>query len=154
MEFNHAYLLPQIVLSNGTIANANAQTNPDLYWALKGGGPNFGIVTRFDLYTIPVYEVWGEILVFHPDQALDVLTALGEWQQNGAGDFKSSIALDISLDAVVLGLTYSEPQATPPPAFAPFYSLTPLQVALPPTNTTFAFVSQLLAAAFPIVDAR
>ena len=149
----------EVVLSNGTIVNANAAgAHSDLFWALKGGGPNFGIVTGYDLYTVPdVYQVWGEILVFHPDQALDVLDAFAEWQQNGAKtDIKSHTALDISLDAVVLGLLYSSPHeiSTRPAAFAPFAKLTPLQVALPPINTTFASVSQLLAVAFPATDAR
>ncbi|ATZ51323.1 hypothetical protein BCIN_06g07340 [Botrytis cinerea B05.10] len=49
----------EIVLSNGTIANANAHDNPDLYWALRGGGNNFGVVTRFDLQTYPQGPAWG-----------------------------------------------------------------------------------------------
>lgn len=32
----------QVVLADSSIVNANAQENPDLFWALKGGGPNFG----------------------------------------------------------------------------------------------------------------
>lgn len=32
----------QVVLADGSIINANAQQNTDLFWALKGGGPNFG----------------------------------------------------------------------------------------------------------------
>ncbi|TGO27245.1 hypothetical protein BPAE_0045g00440 [Botrytis paeoniae] len=49
----------EIALSNGTIANTNAHNNPDLYWALRGGGNNFGIVTRFDLQTYPQGPAWG-----------------------------------------------------------------------------------------------
>lgn len=32
----------EVVLGNGTVVNANAVENPDLWWALKGGGNNFG----------------------------------------------------------------------------------------------------------------
>lgn len=32
----------EVVLSNGTIVSANTQSNPDLFWALKGGGNQFG----------------------------------------------------------------------------------------------------------------
>jgi FAD/FMN-containing dehydrogenase len=39
----------EIVLASGEIVQANAETNKDLWVALKGGGCNFGIVTRFDL---------------------------------------------------------------------------------------------------------
>jgi hypothetical protein len=49
----------QIVLANGTIVNANSQERPDLHRALKGGGNNFGIVTRFDLITRPTTKIWG-----------------------------------------------------------------------------------------------
>ena len=41
------------MLASGELANANASSNPDLFRALKGGGNNFGVVTRFDLATFP-----------------------------------------------------------------------------------------------------
>ncbi|KAL2833627.1 hypothetical protein BJY01DRAFT_253384 [Aspergillus pseudoustus] len=44
----------EIVLANGTVALINAGSAPDLFWALKGGGNYFGIVTRFDMATIRV----------------------------------------------------------------------------------------------------
>lgn len=43
----------QVVLVDGTLTNANATGNQDLYRALKGGANNFGVVTRFDLSTFP-----------------------------------------------------------------------------------------------------
>ncbi|KFA56683.1 hypothetical protein S40293_06264 [Stachybotrys chartarum IBT 40293] len=49
----------EIVLANGTLCEANAQQNSDLFWALKGGAFNFGIVTRFDLTTFSVPYMWG-----------------------------------------------------------------------------------------------
>lgn len=48
------------MLPNGTITNANPSTNPDLYFALRGGGSSFGIVTRFDFEALPLNPtVWG-----------------------------------------------------------------------------------------------
>jgi len=49
----------QIVLSNGTIVNADAENYSDLYKALRGGVANFGIVTSFKLTTIPAQSWWG-----------------------------------------------------------------------------------------------
>ncbi|KAI4128306.1 MAG: hypothetical protein LQ338_002805 [Usnochroma carphineum] len=49
----------EIILANGQIANANLNTNPDLYWALRGGGNNFGIITRLDLETFPQGQMLG-----------------------------------------------------------------------------------------------
>ncbi|KAM0426435.1 hypothetical protein ACHAPT_008126 [Fusarium lateritium] len=51
----------EIVLADGSIVNANKDTNADLLKALKGGSGNFGIVTRFDLQTLPAGKVWGGI---------------------------------------------------------------------------------------------
>ncbi|KAE8445079.1 hypothetical protein EG329_013794 [Mollisiaceae sp. DMI_Dod_QoI] len=48
----------EVVLGNGTIINANQTSSPDLYWALRGGGNNFGIVTKFDLEIHPQGLVW------------------------------------------------------------------------------------------------
>ncbi|XDG09978.1 hypothetical protein ABKA04_009593 [Annulohypoxylon sp. FPYF3050] len=49
----------EVVLANGEIVNANAKTNSDLWVALKGGGDNFGIVTRFDLSVFEQGQLWG-----------------------------------------------------------------------------------------------
>lgn len=134
----------QVVLANGTIVDANSDQNTDLFWALKGGGPNFGVVTRYDLYTIPVYNLWFEVLYFTPDQVPDVLDAFAEWQTNGSSvDNKSTVAMVISLDSVVVGLLYSQPTATRPAAFAPFYDLNPAEVALPGSNGTITEVMEL-----------
>ncbi len=44
----------QIVLADGSVVEANANSHPDLFWALRGGGGQFGIVTRFDYRLHPV----------------------------------------------------------------------------------------------------
>jgi FAD/FMN-containing dehydrogenase len=53
----------EVVLANGDIVNANAESHSDLWTALRGGSGNFGIVTRFDLYTFPAQDLWGGIRV-------------------------------------------------------------------------------------------
>lgn len=50
---------PQVVLANGSISNINYESHPDLFWALRGGGNNFGIVTRFDAEVYRQGPVWG-----------------------------------------------------------------------------------------------
>jgi FAD/FMN-containing dehydrogenase len=47
----------EVVLANGDIVNANAKSHSDLWIALRGGSGNFGIVTRFDMYT--AQDLWG-----------------------------------------------------------------------------------------------
>lgn len=51
----------EVVLANGDVVNANATSHSDLWTALKGGSGNFGIVTRFDMYTFPAKDIWGGI---------------------------------------------------------------------------------------------
>lgn len=63
----------QVVLADGRIVEANQETNRDLFHALKGGGNNFGIVTRFDMVTLPAHDVWDGTIV-HPATETDSIT--------------------------------------------------------------------------------
>ncbi|KAL4810065.1 hypothetical protein BDV18DRAFT_150443 [Aspergillus unguis] len=60
---------------NGDILTASATQHPDLYWALRGGGNNFGLVTKFNLRTIPTSLLWGGTHVYSEDQFSNVLSA-------------------------------------------------------------------------------
>ena len=74
----------QVVLADSSIVTASATENKDLFWALKGGSSNFGIVTRFDLYTVPIPGgIWGGVLYYTPDKFSNVSDAIAEYQENG-----------------------------------------------------------------------
>lgn len=62
-------LSAQIVLADGQIVTANSTENPDLFFALKGGGGNFGIATEFTLRAHPMTRVVAGELLFDQDQA-------------------------------------------------------------------------------------
>ncbi|THU84490.1 FAD-binding domain-containing protein [Dendrothele bispora CBS 962.96] len=53
----------EVVLPNGTVVNASADVNPDLFFGLKGGFNNFGIVTRFTLQVFPQSDIWGGAVI-------------------------------------------------------------------------------------------
>jgi hypothetical protein len=46
-----------LITADGSVVHANARENPDLFWALRGGGGNFGIVTEFELKLHPLTSV-------------------------------------------------------------------------------------------------
>ncbi|KAF2788459.1 FAD linked oxidase-like protein [Melanomma pulvis-pyrius CBS 109.77] len=137
----------EIVTAAGAILNANKDENSDLFWALKGGGANYGIVTRFDLYTIPVHDIWYQVGIYATEQVPAILDAFAEWQNTGASDLKSTVALIVGLESTTLGLLYSAP-ADAPKAFAPFYNIPATVVAVPPTNGTVLSLTQILGSTF------
>ncbi|KAH7055989.1 hypothetical protein B0J12DRAFT_776808 [Macrophomina phaseolina] len=58
----------EMVLPNATIITANEHCNPDLFFAIRGGGNNFGIVTRFILKTVSLGKVYGGQKFYSPDK--------------------------------------------------------------------------------------
>ena len=54
----------EVVTASGEIVTASPTEHPDLFWAIRGGGGNFGIVTRFEFNLVPVGEVLAGVLVF------------------------------------------------------------------------------------------
>jgi FAD/FMN-containing dehydrogenase len=56
-------LAAEIVTADGTIRRIDAETNPELFWAIRGGGGNFGVVTRLKYRLHPLPSVVGGILV-------------------------------------------------------------------------------------------
>lgn len=67
----------EVVTAGGEVLNANATHNADLWWALKGGSNNFGIVTRFDMNTFPLPDgVWSGTLSYDAGTQADVALGL------------------------------------------------------------------------------
>lgn len=68
----------EIVLANGTIIQANDEEHPDLFWALKLAGSNFGVVTRFDMPTYTSPAIWGDLTVY-PATAQSISDVLNDF---------------------------------------------------------------------------
>jgi FAD/FMN-containing dehydrogenase len=62
-----------LITADGTFRTVDAEADPDLFWALRGGGGNFGVVVSFEYDLHPVDAVLGGMVVYGLDQARDVL---------------------------------------------------------------------------------
>lgn len=72
-------LSADVVTATGTLVKASASDNPDLFWALRGGGGNFGIVTSFEYRLHPVGPVFGGLLIFPSAEGHRVLKFYDEF---------------------------------------------------------------------------
>ena len=76
----------EVVTAAGEVVRASATEHPDLFWALRGGGGNFGVVTRFEFRLHPVGpDVLSGLIVYPISEAKSVLQQYREFIVEGAG---------------------------------------------------------------------
>jgi FAD/FMN-containing dehydrogenase len=86
----------EVVLTNGSIVNANATSNPDLWTALKGSSGNLGLVTRFDMSPIPYAQahvplIYGGVVAYNLSAQYDVIMALIDFPEKQKSDLNASV---------------------------------------------------------------
>jgi FAD/FMN-containing dehydrogenase len=72
----------EVVTADGRLVRADACTEPDLFWALRGGGGSFGVVTAIELRLFPITEVYAGQLWWPADAASQVLRAWRDLTQS------------------------------------------------------------------------
>ena len=86
-----------VVTANGEIVHASAHENPDLFWGLRGGGSNFGIVTEFEFELHEVGPtILGGMLLFPWDRAREVLRAYRDVMQGAEDDLGGCAAIIVA----------------------------------------------------------
>jgi FAD/FMN-containing dehydrogenase len=75
----------EVVLANSSIVEVSATSHSDLFFALKGGNNNFGIVTRFDIKTFPVTHAYQSALTWATEQVPQMYEALINYVEPGGG---------------------------------------------------------------------
>jgi FAD/FMN-containing dehydrogenase len=63
-----------VVLADGSVVTANEKDHPDLFWAVRGGGGNFGVVTSFLFKLHPISTVYGGPMFYPLDQTTTILS--------------------------------------------------------------------------------
>jgi FAD/FMN-containing dehydrogenase len=101
-----------VVLANGELVRASEQDDADLFWAIRGGGGNFGVATRFEFKLYPQGECVAGILGFPIDQTVDVLRRVDEFNQTAPNALTTSFAFLVAPNgehAVGLGFCHAAP---------------------------------------------
>jgi len=133
-----------VVTAKGELLHASASANSDLFWAVRGGGGNFGVVTSFEYKLHPVGPQVIAGLIVHP--FADARNVLAEYRKAAAGAPDELccwvvmrkapplpfLAPDVhGKEVVVLALCYSGDPASADKALAPFKAIgTPIAVAI------------------------
>ncbi|KAK1975617.1 FAD binding domain-containing protein [Colletotrichum cereale] len=95
----------EVVLSNGTVVNANEKENADLWKALKGGSGNFGFVTRIDQHTIKGNKMWGGFVTYKQSDRDAVFNAYLNFADNMDKDPYSQNIVAMTYDKTGYNLT-------------------------------------------------
>jgi FAD/FMN-containing dehydrogenase len=69
----------EIVTADGELVRATRENDPDLFWAVRGGGGNFGVVAAIEFNLFPISEVYAGILWYPVERAGEMLRAWREW---------------------------------------------------------------------------
>lgn len=69
----------ELVTADGQLRRVDADHDPDLFWALRGGGGSVGVVTSVEFRLYPITEVYAGVLFFPAERAAEVLTAWRDW---------------------------------------------------------------------------
>jgi FAD/FMN-containing dehydrogenase len=77
----------EVVTADGEVRTASEGANEDLFWALRGGGGNFGVVTSFEYRLHPVREIYGGPILYELDDAASVLRFYRDFIRDAPEEF-------------------------------------------------------------------
>lgn len=82
-----------VVTPDGELRRASPDENSDLFWGLRGGGGNFGVVTALEFSLYPVATLYGGFVVYPGDAAADALRFYRDWVSTLPDELTSSIQI-------------------------------------------------------------
>src|SRR5262249_14203416 len=99
----------EIVLADGRLIHCDEHANPDLFWALRGGGGNFGVVTSIRVRLHPIRQILGGMMLFPLSEAESVFGGYAQTIANAPDELS------------VLGGLLSAPDGSPLACLAPMW---------------------------------
>ena len=82
-----------VVTADGKLRHVDAESEPELFWALRGGKGNFGVVTALEFDLFPVPRLYGGGIYFPGERMADVLRAWTDWHPRTPETMTSSLAV-------------------------------------------------------------
>jgi FAD/FMN-containing dehydrogenase len=83
----------EVVTADGRVVIASAEHHPELFWAIRGGTGNFGIVTSLEFRLYPVRQVHAGIVYYDIDRAADILRRYREWTTTIPNELSTAVVL-------------------------------------------------------------
>ncbi len=83
----------EIVAADGVLRTASPTENSDLFWGLRGGGGNFGVVTAIEFALYPVASLYGGFMIYPPELATEALRFFRNWVKDAPDELTSSITI-------------------------------------------------------------
>jgi FAD/FMN-containing dehydrogenase len=83
----------ELVTADGRIRQVDADSDPDLFWAVRGGKANFGVITSLEIGLVPVTSIYGGAVFFAAASAPDVLHSFRAWAPTLPDRSSTSVAL-------------------------------------------------------------
>jgi FAD/FMN-containing dehydrogenase len=83
----------ELVTADGAVRTVCAESEPELFWAIRGGKGNFGIVTSIEFELLPIPSIYASGIFFAGEDAAAVLHAFREWAPTLPEDVSTSIAI-------------------------------------------------------------
>ncbi|WP_068400074.1 FAD-binding oxidoreductase [Kribbia dieselivorans] len=81
----------ELITPEGEVVRADAHHRTDLFWALRGGGGNFGVVTTIEISLLPIEDVYAGMMIWPLDRAPEVLRTYAAWSASAPDEITASL---------------------------------------------------------------